>query len=134
MNDQDAIARCVLDYYEGWFQADAVRMERALHPVLAKRSLDESAGDRVETISAQQMVQATAAGRGKRLNPEDAGIEFHVDDVYDRIATVTARSAVYVDYLQLVKTSDGWKIANALWEWTPEGLELRKAALANAQA
>ena len=28
------------------------------------------------------------------------------------------RSAVYRDYLQLVRTSAGWKIANALWQWT----------------
>ena len=26
------------------------------------------------------------------------------------------RSAVYHEYLQLVRTDDGWKIANALWQ------------------
>ena len=37
--DEDAIVRCVLDYFEGWFEADPERMRRALHPDLAKRSL-----------------------------------------------------------------------------------------------
>jgi hypothetical protein len=29
---------------------------------------------------------------------------------------VTVRAAVYHELLHLVRTSDGWKIANALWE------------------
>ena len=39
-SDDDAIVRCALDYFEGWFDADPERMRRALHPELAKRSLD----------------------------------------------------------------------------------------------
>ena len=31
------IVATALDYFEGWFDGDAVRMERALHPELAKR-------------------------------------------------------------------------------------------------
>jgi len=30
---------------------------------------------------------------------------------------VAARSAVYVDYLHLARTAEGWKIVNALWAW-----------------
>jgi len=41
--DEAAIVGTVLDYFEGWFQGDAIRMERALHPELAKRCLG---GDR----------------------------------------------------------------------------------------
>jgi hypothetical protein len=29
---------------------------------------------------------------------------------------VTIRCAVYVEYLQLVRTREGWKIVNALWQ------------------
>src|SRR5205807_5731149 len=32
-----AIERTLLDYFEGWFDGDAARMKRALHPELAKR-------------------------------------------------------------------------------------------------
>jgi hypothetical protein len=35
--DEDAIRAVVLDYVEGWFDGDAARMERALHPELVKR-------------------------------------------------------------------------------------------------
>jgi hypothetical protein len=61
------------------------------------------------------MVQATAAGEGKRKDPGDRRIEVEVEHLHGKIANVTVRSAVYVEYLQLVHTHDGWKIVNALW-------------------
>jgi hypothetical protein len=36
--DRDTIVRVALDYFEGWFDGDAARMERTLHPDLAMRS------------------------------------------------------------------------------------------------
>ena len=51
--DDELITRTVQDYFEGWHDADAARMDRALHPC--------------------------------------------------------------GDYLHLIRTSDGWKIGNALW-------------------
>jgi hypothetical protein len=36
--------------------------------------------------------------------------------VHREIANVTVRSAVYIEYLHLVRTREGWKIINALWQ------------------
>ncbi|MDX2438456.1 MAG: nuclear transport factor 2 family protein [Acidobacteriota bacterium] len=36
-DDEAAIKATALDYLEGWYSGDAERMERALHPDLAKR-------------------------------------------------------------------------------------------------
>jgi hypothetical protein len=110
-----SIVAVALDYYEGWFDGNAARMERALHPELVKRSLHED-GSSLETISARAMIDATVAGVGRTRDPGDRRIVIHVDHVYGDIATVTVTSAVYVDYLQLVKTRGGWKIVNALWD------------------
>ncbi|MBW3592882.1 MAG: nuclear transport factor 2 family protein, partial [Actinobacteria bacterium] len=74
----------------------------------------------------------TADGWGPRFDGDDRRIEIRVDDVYERIATATVHSAVYVDYLQLVRTPDGWTIANVLWEWTPEGRALRASVVARS--
>ena len=38
-SDNAAITKTALDYIEGWYTGDAVRMERALHPELAKRMI-----------------------------------------------------------------------------------------------
>jgi putative lumazine-binding protein len=112
---QELVA-AALDYYEGWFDGEPDRMERALHPDLVKRSLAED-GTSVETISAREMVEATAKGIGLTRDPgvDHRDIEIHVDHVHEDIATVTVTSAVYVDYLQLARTREGWKIVNVLW-------------------
>jgi Putative lumazine-binding len=117
--DEAALVGAVLDYFEGWFEGDAARMERALHPELAKRSIGQLSSDseRLETITRRQMVDATAAGEGRRRDPGDRRIEVVVEHMSGTIANVTVRSAVYVEYLQLVRTRDGWRIVNALWRY-----------------
>jgi Putative lumazine-binding len=119
--DRDAIERTVLDYFEGWFDGDPVRMERALHPDLVKRSLerDSSGCESLRTISAGSMIEATARGEGKSESPGDLGIEIAVEDVLGDLASVTVRSTVYTEYLHLARTSRGWKIVNDLWQPTP---------------
>ena len=115
---EHAIVRVALDYYEGWFDGEPDRMERALHPDLVKRALADD-GMRVETLSTGDMVDATRAGIGLTRDPgvDARGLEIRVDHVHEGIATATATSSVYVDYLQLARTREGWKIVNVLWGW-----------------
>ena len=117
-SDESAIESVVLDYFEGWFEGDAARMQRALHPELAKRS--PGADGALQSDSAQEMIEATAQGVGKARLPEggDPRIELDVVDVYDTIAAVVVRSAVYREYIHMVRTPAGWKVANALWQRT----------------
>ena len=113
--DEDAIVRCVLDYFEGWFEADPERMRRALHPDLAKRSLGREGLDQV---TASQMVDETAAGAGRKRDSPARRIDVHVVEVYGDIATVVVDSNVYREYVHLVRTDGDWKIVNALWAFT----------------
>ena len=115
--DETAIVGTVLDYFEGWFDGDAARMERALHPGLAKRALLDDQKSLNET-TAGEMIDATGRGLGKALDPGDRRIEVEVEDVYGGIANATVRSAVYREYVQLARTADGWKIINTLWQRT----------------
>ena len=117
--DEVAVVQAALDYFEGWFDGDAARMERALHPELAKRSIGQLSSDseRLETITRPQMLEYTASGEGRRRDPGDRRIEVDVEHMSGSIANVTVRSAVYVEYLQLVRTRDGWRIVNALWRY-----------------
>ena len=113
--DEALIRETVLDYFDGWFAADPGRMERALHPELAKRSLE--AEDILDHIGAREMVEATAAGSGKRRDPGERRTDIRIVDVHGGIASVVVDSNVYREYLHLVRTRDGWKIVNALWDW-----------------
>lgn len=117
--DLAAIEACVRDYFEGWFDGDAARMERALHPELAKRSFGQEV-DRasvLDTAGAAGMIEATAEGAGR----ERAGgrpLQIEIVDAGGSIASVVVRSEHYHEYLHLVETPDGWRIVNALWRWS----------------
>jgi hypothetical protein len=45
-------------------------------------------------------------------------IEVEVLDLHHQTASVVVRSREYHEHLHLVRTVDGWRIANALWEPT----------------
>ena len=65
--ERDAIVRAALDYFEGWFEGDAARMRRAVHPDLAKRSPDDApAPGELEKLTAQEMIERTAEGSERR--------------------------------------------------------------------
>jgi Putative lumazine-binding len=113
MTDEDAIRATVLDYFEGWFDGDPERMTKALHPGLAKRSLEN---DGLNEDTAADMISATAAGIGKSRDPGERGIEVAVVDVHGPIASAVVHSTVYREYVHLGRTEDGWKIVNALWD------------------
>lgn len=108
-----SVERAVLDYFEGWFDGDAERMTRALHPELAKRSLK---GDVLDTTTAREMIDATAAGMGRAQDVPDRRIEIEITHLDGVNANVVVRSAVYLEYVHLVRTGEGWKIVNTLWQ------------------
>ena len=112
-DDASAVAAAARDYFEGWFDGDVTRMDRALHPDFVKRR----AGEELGITTKGRMLELTREGQGKE-DAADRTIAVEVEDVYGDIASVTVRSAVYHEYLQLVRTSDGWRIANALWQPT----------------
>jgi hypothetical protein len=117
--DVAAIRRCLLDYFEGWFDGDAVRMDRALHPGLAKHSLGQDP-DRSETLDVttrNEMVEATGQGRGRLRDVPDRGIRIEIASVSGDIASVIVHSAVYVEYALVARTGDGWRITSTLWRW-----------------
>jgi hypothetical protein len=118
--EEAAVARVALDYFEGWFEGDATRVERALHSDLVKRTLetDSAGGETLDTETAQSLLDATSKGIGRTRGQGDRRIEVEVEDVYGAIANVTVCSTVYREYLHLVRTGEGWKIVSALWQWT----------------
>ncbi len=114
--DTEGVRATALDYIEGWYAADAIRMERALHDDLVKRTPlagGETGVPDLRAVSKHRMVELTSDGGGRDV--VDPGIEVFVDDVSEDIACARTVCVDFVDYLQLVKTADGWKIANILF-------------------
>jgi hypothetical protein len=95
-------------------------MRRALHPDLAKRSFIEQGGKpaMLRAVTAAQMVTWTGEGEGRTDAAGDRRLAIVVDEIHATIATARVDSAVYREYVHLVRTPDGWRIANTLWTWT----------------
>ena len=115
--DEGGVRSVALDYVEGWFEGDAGRMKRALHPELVKRcrGIEGDDPDALETLSAGEMIDATAAGQGIREDAADRQIEIRIDYLSGGIASVQCFCHRYVDLLHLIDMPDGWKIVNAAW-------------------
>ncbi len=111
--DEASIRQAALDYVEGWYAADADRMERALHADFVKRIIQQ---DRVVTARAADMVDYTRQGGGTNYKGEQKNI-VTILDVYNDIATVRAESAEYIDYLHIGKVKGKWVLINALWTY-----------------
>ena len=95
------------------------RMERSLHPDLAKRAVrqhPESGRPILHHLSKSTLVEYTNSGGGKDTPKEKLFYELTVLDVYKDIATVKAVSADYVDYIHLAKWNGQWMIVNILWD------------------
>lgn len=115
--EADAVRLAVLDYVEGWFEGDAGRMQRALHPELVKRcrGIEGDNPDALETLSAAEMIDATADGVGRREDAPDRLIDVSIDHLSGGIASVQCLSHRYVDLLHLIEMPAGWQIVNAAW-------------------
>lgn len=118
-DDAAAIRSCLLDYFEGWFDGDAVRMDRALHPGLAKHAFgqDASRSDRLDMTTRDEMVEATRQALGRQRDVPDRAIRIEIASVSGDIASAIVHSAVYVEYALLARTGDGWRITSTLWRW-----------------
>ena len=119
--EMEAIERAALDYIEGAFSGDAIRMERALHPELNKVipiKVRQTGKTMLNKMGATLLIEGTRAKMGLLLE-EKRNIVVTVLDVMEDIAMVKVLSAMYYDYLQMAKIEGKWKIINVLWVMNP---------------
>jgi putative lumazine-binding protein len=121
--DSAAIKQTALDYIEGYYEGNAERMERALHPELAKRIVrtDAKSGrSRLDQMSAMTLVQGTRAGGGKGTPKEKQQKDVSILDIFEHAASVKIVASDWIDYLHLAKYNGRWVIVNVLWELKPD--------------
>ena len=118
MKDKEAIERAALNYIEGWYQGNAVKMEQALYDQLAKKRVTPEG--EVWAVDKEWMVEATRNGRGKLEQPEEGKKEVTLLDKTERMGSVKIESEQFIDYVHLVKDAGEWKIINVLWDYRGE--------------
>ena len=121
--DSAAIKATALDYIEGWYQGNADRMQRALHPELAKRIVMQpqqpNMRARLDQQSAMTLTNNTRAGGGSRTPPERQQKDVTILDIYENAASAKIVADSWIDYLHLARVDGRWQIVNVLWELKP---------------
>ena len=120
--DKGAIKQTALDYIEGWYEGNAERMEKALHPELAKRIVRNSpeGRSRLDQMGAMTLVQFTRGGGGKNTPKDKQEKDVTILDVSGNAASVKVIASDWIDYLHMAKFNGRWVIVNVLWELKPQ--------------
>ncbi|WP_296619317.1 nuclear transport factor 2 family protein [Marivirga sp.] len=119
-SDSLLIKETALNYIEGLWTNNYERMEKAIHPELAKRVIrkDDNGNYRLSNMGYSELLFYT-----KTLTPNDEKPEepFKADviifDIASDIATIkiTQNKYSFFDYVQLGKINGEWKMINWLW-------------------
>jgi hypothetical protein len=120
--DSFAIRETAMDYIQGWYEGNGDRMQRALHPELAKRIVrtDPKTGrSNFGTIGALTLINSTKAGGGSQTPAARRRTDYRLLDIYENAAVARVDAGDWVDYLQLAKWNGRWVIVNVLWELRP---------------
>jgi hypothetical protein len=119
--DTAAIRATALDYIEGWYEGSAERMERAVHPDLAKRIIntDQRGRNVLGHQSAMTLVQNTRRGGGRETAVAERRKDVRILDIFGNTASVRVDASSWIDYLHIARWNGRWVIVNVLWENRP---------------
>ena len=119
--DREAIKATALDYIEGWYEGNPERLERALHPDLAKRIVRTNDRNQrmLGQMSAMSLVQGVRNGGGKNTPKEKQQKDVTILDMFGNAASVKVIASDWIDYLHVAKWNGRWVIVNVLWELKP---------------
>jgi hypothetical protein len=125
--DHEEVRQAVLDYVEGLYEVDPARIERSVHPDLAKRGYYIPRGSSSyenEPMTYQQLYDLAGKwNENGNVDAETAPKEVIVYDVLDQTASVKLVAQWGVDYIHLGKYDGKWKIVNVLWQTPPKEVE-----------
>jgi hypothetical protein len=119
--DSAGIRGAALDYIEGYYEGNGERMERALHPELAKRIVrtNDQGRSQLGQMSAMTLILGTRNGGGKDTPAAEQKKDVKILDIYRGAASARIDASGWVDYLHLAKWNGRWVIVNVLWELHP---------------
>jgi hypothetical protein len=120
--DRAAVGQAALDYVEGIYTSDVSRIERSVHPQLAKRGFwrDSPAhpwGPQ-STMTYEQLLTLTKTWNAKK--DRDTSLKrVDIYEVLDQTASAKVTAMWGIDYLHLAKYDGRWKIINIVWQAHP---------------
>lgn len=114
---EDSIRAAAMDYADGFYSGDAVRMKKAIHFDLNKafpRYLPKTGEVAMTYTTYSTLVSMTEVKAGYKADSA-RHISAAILQITPDAALVKVTSADFNDYLQIVKCGQEWKIVNVLW-------------------
>ncbi len=127
--DKEAVKAAALDYIESIYEVNPIKVERSVHPDLAKRGFFVKKGETAYTPHTMTFVQLVDLAKTYNKNgqiPKNAPKEVIIYDVSDQTASAKVTASWGIDYLHLAKYEGRWKIINILWQSSPSKANSRK--------
>jgi hypothetical protein len=121
--EKEAVKQAVLDYVEGVYEVRPERIERSVHPDLAKRGFFIKKGETAYSphiMTFQELVDLSKNYNKNGRVPKDAPKEIVIFDVSDQTASIKLTALWGIDYMHLAKYDGKWKIINVLWQSPPK--------------
>jgi len=121
--EQEAVRQAVLDYVEGVYEVSHTRIERSIHPDLAKKGFFVKKGETVyspHTMTFAQLVELSKNYNKDGHVSKDAPKDVVVYDISDQTASAKLTAVWGIDYIHLAKYDGKWKIINVLWQTPPK--------------
>jgi putative lumazine-binding protein len=122
--DREAVRQAALDYVEGIYNVEPSRIERSVHPKLAKlgfyRPPAEDAYRQGSGMTFERLVEIAKNYNKEGKLPKDAPKEITILDVLDQTASVKLVAEWGIDYMHLAKFDGKWMIVNVLWQSHPK--------------
>jgi beta-galactosidase GanA len=121
--DSAGVRAAALDYVEGIYRVDTMRIVRSVRPELAKRGYYVPRGK--TEYASEPMTYAELIGvardwnKAGRVNPETAPKEVKILDMQDQTASVKLTARWGTDYMHMAKYDGRWMIVNVLWQSPP---------------
>lgn len=115
--DSIQIKQAALDYVEGWYNKDVIRIDKAVHFEFTKRSIQtRDSIDFLGTINKSRMNFITLYHRDREYNLET---EVIILDAMPTIASVKLIFNECIEYFHIAKLNNKWKIVNDLFTGNP---------------
>ena len=120
--EREAVRQAVLDYVEGVYNVDPARIERSVHPELAKRGFYQERGKdgyREGKMTQPQLVELAKNWNKSGKLRKDAPKEITIFEVMDQTASAKLVAEWGMDYFHLAKYNGKWMIVNVMWQSLP---------------
>jgi hypothetical protein len=123
-NDKELVRLAVLDYVEGVYNVQPERIERSVHPKLAKLGFYRPPADEAyrpaSAMTFERLIEIAKTYNKEGKLRKDAPKEITIYEVQDQTASAKLVAEWGTDYFHLAKFDGKWMIVNVIWQSPPK--------------